>query len=335
MKNSYHINELLPSYFEGNLSDEQVQLVEAWISESTKNRKIAENIGSIYQYTDTISSLIKADEDSVLVHLHNNIMHKSRLKLFRILERVAVVLFIPLLLGSIILFINKNNVQPKMLSMMTNPGMTAKAILPDGTMVTLNSSSEITYPTEFKGDKRQVHLCGEAYFNVTKDKEHPFIVNTPQKAMVKVYGTKFDVDAYPDETTMITTLQEGSVSLSYKEDNGNRKELMLVPGEQAVYSIKEKSATITNVPADLVTSWHTGMLKFYNTPVADVLRSLSKKYGVIFVVKDPQSYSHYFTGILGNQRLERVLKYISMASNMKFKYLPDSDNGQKQLIEVY
>jgi len=109
--------------------------------------------------------------------------------------------------------------------------------LPDGTEVTLNHFSSLTYPEKFKGEHREVNLKGEAYFEVTKNRKHSFIVQT-ESVNVEVLGTHFNVESYPDDPEVKTTLLEGSVAVSNKS---NSVRIVLKPNESAIYN-KEKKA---------------------------------------------------------------------------------------------
>ena len=114
--------------------------------------------------------------------------------------------------------------------------MTTSVLLPDSTVVHLNSESSLRYPTFFAGDVRQVELNGEAYFDVTQHPRKRFIVSTPHHSQVEVYGTSFNVEAYGNETPISTTLIEGSVGFIYKNSKGKFQKSMLSPRQKLVYS---------------------------------------------------------------------------------------------------
>lgn len=107
--------------------------------------------------------------------------------------------------------------------------MTTSVLLPDSTVVHLNSESSLRYPTFFAGDVRQVELNGEAYFDVTHHPRKRFIVSTPHHSQVEVYGTSFNVEAYGNETPISTTLIKGSVGFIYKNNKGKFQKSMLSP----------------------------------------------------------------------------------------------------------
>ena len=105
-------------------------------------------------------------------------------------------------------------------------------VLPDGTVVWLNAGSRIEYKIPDNKPVREVTMEGEAYFNVSKDPDHPFTVNAGEM-IIKAYGTAFNVKAYPDEKAVETTLVEGSVSVEIENKPSNKT--MLRPNDQAIY----------------------------------------------------------------------------------------------------
>lgn len=146
--------------------------------------------------------------------------------------------------------------------------------LPDGTSVWLNSKSSLTYPVAFTGSERKVTLSGEAYFEVAKNKTHPFIVHTAQ-ADVRVLGTHFNINAYDDENGMKATLLEGSVQLSH-----NSLAVMLVPGQQGIVTVGDQHIQTKNVNVDNVVAWKNGYFIFKGQKIGDVMRQISRWYDV-------------------------------------------------------
>jgi ferric-dicitrate binding protein FerR (iron transport regulator) len=331
------IPKLLPLYFENRLDAEQTSEVESWIEASDDNRAIADNMAKIYQASDTLHAIKNADSNSALKSINSRIRRMHIHTIFIKMQRVAAMLFIPLLMVSLLQLYYSLRPQPlQITSLSTNPGMTASATLPDGTKVNLNSDSRLSYPTTFVGDERKVNLQGEAYFNVAKDSRHPFIVSTPQQADIKVYGTHFDVEAYPSDDRMTATLEEGIIAMKYTDRNNCRMEQLIEPGEAIVYSMTDKNIQVSKTEVDVATSWKDGRLIFRSTPMRGVLRSLSKRFGVQFDVRNPKIYVNSITGTLERQRLDRIMEYLTLTSGLHFKYAPNANlNNEKQIIIIY
>lgn len=184
-------------------------------------------------------------------------------------------------------------------------------ILPDGTRVWLNASSSIYFPTVFKGKERNVTITGEAYFEVTKNVNMPFKV-TVKDAEIEVLGTHFNIMAYTDESSMNTTLLEGSVKIS----KGSLHK-MLVPGQQSRIN---KTGDIKVVEADIdeAMAWKNGWFQFNAYDIEKVMRQISRWYDVEIVYEGKIPTGH-FSGLVSRENdISQVLK-IMQAGGVRFK----------------
>ena len=143
----------------------------------------------------------------------------------------SILLLIAIGIGAQMFLENLNKNQ--LCKVIVGKGQKSIVILPDNTKVWLNSESELTYPASFGTSKREVSLVGEAYFSVTHDKKHPFLVNTSE-IKVKVYGTEFNLKCYKGEQTVETTLVKGSLGITVK-GNTDVDEVLIRPNEQYIY----------------------------------------------------------------------------------------------------
>ena len=141
--------------------------------------------------------------------------------------------------------------QPASIQTVTTLAETRTILLPDGTSVTLNHYSSLSYPKQFKSDNREVELSGEAYFEVSKNKKHPFIVQT-ETIDVQVLGTHFNVDAYPDNPDVKTTLLTGSVAVSNKN---NSVHMVLKPNEVAIYNKVELFVSVKRLSMNVICAY--------------------------------------------------------------------------------
>lgn len=186
-------------------------------------------------------------------------------------------------------------------------------ILPDGTLVALNTSSSITFPTSFTNkNERKVTLSGEAYFEVKGNKDKPFKVVTTLQEVV-VLGTHFNINAYEDEDLTLTTLLEGSV----KVVKGNKSVRQLAPGEQS--ALNEKQFSIKEVDVESVVSWQNGYFTFENESVESVMRKIARWYNVEIVYKGNFSSIKLLGSISRDKKLSEVLRVIQLSRKVKFK----------------
>ncbi len=172
-------------------------------------------------------------------------------------------------------------------------GSDYKLVLSDGTKVHLNAMSSLKFPVQFSGKTREVHLTGEAYFEVRKDAKHPFIVNV-SGTKVEVLGTSFNVKAYTEEENIVTTLVEGSVKV---QSSGFMAEPMLLePGQQAVANEKTGSMDMREVNVALFTSWREGVFLFKNQRMEDIMIELARWYDLKVFYTNPSVKEFRFGG---------------------------------------
>ena len=171
----------------------------------------------------------------------------------------------------------------------TPVAQTRQMVLPDGTVVKLNSCSALLYPNRFDGHTRSVYLMGEASFKVAHDKKHPFIVKT-NDMQVTALGTEFNVSAYPDDHNVESTLIEGSVKV---DCNDMHSSVILQPGEMIAYNRDtHKYEVMTPNIAD-ITAWQRGEVVLKEKTLAQIFSILERKY--------PYSF-HYSMHRIGNDR---------------------------------
>ena len=167
-------------------------------------------------------------------------------------------------------------------------GKKSMIVLSDGTKVWLNAGSQFIYPSSFLRKKREVVLIGEAYFDVAKNLEKPFIVRTSD-IHVKVLGTKFDVSAYPEDPIIETILEEGSVSLEIMSKGllGRSEEILLKPNQRVSLNKESGETKIREVDVSMYTSWKDGMLKSEKEDLARLIKKVERYYNIDIRIKDP------------------------------------------------
>lgn len=156
----------------------------------------------------------------------------------------------------------------------TPRGGSYQLTLPDGSRVWLNSASSLTFPVEFTAGARRVTLEGEAYFEVTKNRLHPFIVQT-HGIEIKDLGTRFNVMAYQDEPDIRTTLVEGAVRVARGQKN-----VLLKPGQQAIVAETGGKMIVTPADTDAAVAWKAGYFSFHHTDIYEIMRQISRWYDV-------------------------------------------------------
>lgn len=229
---------------------------------------------------------------------------------------------------------NKTSIQPVVLSDQIQTvevpyGSKSRIVLPDGSVVNLNSGSSLKYSSSgFNFDSRSVFLTGEGFFSVTKDPARPFYVNTPG-IKIKVLGTTFNVKAYLDENIEETTLVTGKVEIYSSSDKTEKdKAIVLKPNQKAVFIKSENNLIISDsglvgkevIPVKLQTvnnqtsskieqtiSWKENRLVFDNEQFSSLSVKIERWYDVKITLDNPQLSTARFTGKFDKETLEQVL----------------------------
>jgi transmembrane sensor len=193
----------------------------------------------------------------------------------------------------------------------TAKGQTYRVILPDGTQVWLNAASSLTYPTSFSNLNRKVILNGEGYFEVAKDRSHPFIVATNQQE-ITVLGTRFNINAYTNENAIRTTLLEGSIKLKVKN-----KETMLKPGQQSV--VFDSQLKTLDIDTALSTAWKNNNLMFDGERIDYIMRMIERWYNVEVIYKSPISNEKFYGSVSRQENVLEVLKTMESSGKIHFE----------------
>ena len=185
--------------------------------------------------------------------------------------------------------------------------------LSDGTVVYMNSESELRYPVKFVGNERKVFLSGEAYFDVTSDKDHPFLVEL-KKSVVKVLGTSFDIRAYEDEDVVMTTLVRGKVAFL----SGDKK-VILNPGEQGILD-QTGEMEKRGVDTYLYTAWKEGVFAFQQERLEEIMKIVSRWYNVNVFWENESQKEVTFTGKMRRyDDFSKIVTMLEMTGNTEFE----------------
>lgn len=225
-------------------------------------------------------------------------------------RQIAAVMVIPLALSiSYLLF--EPAVPPVLFTAEAPMGQKAKVELPDGSVVWLNSGSKISYSSDYNRKTRELKLQGEAYFDVQKNTGKPFLVHTTL-VDVEVTGTKFNLNAYGDESLTETALLEGHVNL-YLKDNANQK-LELEPGKMIAYSAATQHASTQELNAEAAIGWKDNRLIFIDDDFYKLAKKIERWYNMEVVYNADAFHSNKLTvKLLEGEQLSKLLQIIESA----------------------
>lgn len=314
--------DLIISKLKGELTEQEAASFALWM-EVKEHQQIFQELSLLWNKIQECNRSYEPDREFYWKELSNRLGWQNeasevpeKRSFLRTLYRYAAVAACVLFLAGGAFYAGRMHKAPTEVRSLSyqSVGGKSKVILPDGTLVWLHAQSELTYDTDFGSDNRSVSLDGEAYFEVTSNKEKPFIVHAGELG-VKVYGTKFNVDAASDKEKISVSLIEGLVALNAGQENR-----FLQPGETGVYNRLNHSLTISEDDVHFASSWARDRLVFVNRPLGEVARFLSKWYQTTIYV-DPQLAQKYaYTFTLQNEPLEEIVRLMSRIHPFEYHF---------------
>lgn len=237
----------------------------------------------------------------------------------RTLWKYAAVILLPLVTGLVVWQVMEHRMAETsdMMECYVPLGQQKRIELSDGTEVVLNSGTMFIYPIHFSGKNRRVYLSGEAYFEVEHDEKKPFIVRTGPLA-IRVLGTSFNVEAYPEEDEITTTLKSGHVKVYRTDDEASG--MFMKPDDRVVYHHKDDRFELLRVEAEQFTAWTEGEIRFVDQPLSEVLKTLERRYNVMFRYGDDVNMNEMYTlKFKPDETIEEVMRILMLAgSDMEY-----------------
>lgn len=203
----------------------------------------------------------------------------------------------------------------------TDKGEKSYIELPDGSKVWLNTCTTLEYASDYGITNRNIHLNGEAYFEVAKNKEIPFIVKT-NGIDVKALGTAFNISAYSDDTELITTLYSGQVSV---QPTLTKQEVLLAPNQMAVY-YKDRHRIEKKESDDYEgIQWRDGILSFEMMQLEDIAKMLERNYDIVFQYENQRIRKLHFSGTFrSSESINDILKVITTNTSIGYQVNKDT-----------
>lgn len=326
-----HIYEIMGKYLAHETTEKENEIFLNWLNKSEDNSKEFEIHKNIWETTQI--NFKATDSETVFKNVLNIIddqdelgsTKKPQLGKKKTRNRIG---FIAKIAASILLIatlayyftadsFKSPSVAVNIIKKRNIAGQKSKIFLPDGSEVWLNSESKISFPEKFLDGKREVILEGEAFFDVIKNPEQPFIVKTGIVSTT-VLGTSFNVKAFEEETTTYVALKSGKVKIEIKEEE-NSQTMLLEPGEALNYNRKKEIAIKEKFDPEMLLSWKDGIIYFKDADLDEIVHTLSRWYGVQIKVENKKNEAWEYTGSFDNEILENVLNSISFTKGLSYK----------------
>lgn len=336
------IEELLPGYFSGGLSDKDRVMIDEWRTESPENEILFQQSSNAWEAMPLLHKMEQFNSFEALKKINTRISNQETTKWWISIQRVAAILLLPVLIYSGYISIRNTSLKKQqkeymvMQTISSRQGMVTQFELADGTKVWLNSGSALQFPTRFTGDQREVKLSGEAYFEVAKNENQPFQVKA-KDLNIEVLGTSFNVVSYDDEKQTEVVLVEGKVRLSSEIDEVQKVFGTMQPGQRAIYMEENQKIEAEEVAVDKYIAWRDGNLIFRDDKMEDVAKRLSRWYNVEFVINDPEIKNYVYKATFRNENLKQVLNLLKISAPIDYQIIGNKllPNGEYTKQKVY
>ncbi len=323
----------------GNLPREEKKKVIAEINAQKENKEIFKKVKISWAFLSSTRKLTDYEIENAYLKIQDKISGKKRSLIPNIkivFKYAAIIVFLISL--TTIYYTNKQQfdrteTQKKLsyTSFITENGQRSKVVLPDSSIVWLNSGTTLSYPSNFSEQNRKVNLNGQAFFQVYHKGNDPFSVQV-NGLIVKVLGTKFDVDAYPENDKIAVVLESGKVELAH---NGFKSfNYTMKPGEKATYNIANNALTINYTDAVIYSSWKDGKLIFRNESMKNVVEKLKRWYNINIEITDEEVYNSIFSGTIQNESYEEIFRYIEIVCDVNCELIHNYEEEAKPEIII-
>lgn len=308
------IDNLIALKLSGQINQDQNIKLTEWVNLSAENQQYYNEIEKIWNVSD-LDSNFNPDVNKAWSKLQKELnltvndskvisINKPKFNIYRIAAAITV------LLGFSVILYNTMK-SPAMIEYATNANETKEIVLPDNSKVILNANSTLKYPEKFSGDTRSVELKGEAFFDVSKDKEHAFIISTFD-AYTKVLGTSFNIKALSASEKVTVSVVTGKVEVGLV--NGNAK-TQLVPGNTAIVDMQQSNIEKVENSINNINAWKTGVLHFDDQLISVLINDLELLYNVNIEANSTILNCH-FTGSFNKPELSEVLNILELSNGI-------------------
>ena len=309
---------LITKKLSGEISFDEGEKLKVWLDEDNENQQIFDSYQATWNEMDRVKGKSSREVDMEWERLEKSIDFKAitpkaaERSLFANVYRYAAALLIIVLAGFTAYYFLYNQESEQLVAEL----QIQEVELSEGSKVTINSNSKLTYPKKFEKDKRVVALSGEAFFEVAKDPNRPFIINAGE-IRVEVLGTSFNVKAHETHDNIEVTVSSGKVAV-YRTDNPDER-VILIKGQKAIFyksTTKIEASINDNINFN---AWKTKQIIFEDTPMPDVVRTINEIYKSDLKLVGGQLDECPVTTTFDNQSLESILNVLESTLDLKIE----------------
>lgn len=313
--------DIINKYLAGQCSEDELIEINNWMKESEENARQLFRMEEVYhlgkfnQYADG-QRMARAEK-----RLYKKLDEEKRkqnkiLRMHRWMRYAAAIAAILVIGGGAGYWFYQHETDQQMIVAVADEGIVKEVVLPDGTKVWLNNSAVLQYPREFSEKERNVHLEGEAYFEVTKDRHKPFTVQS-DAMRVRVLGTTFNFKCDKRCRVAEATLIEGEIEVKGNKDEG---QIILAPGQRAELNKSNRRLTVKQVDAKMDAVWHNNLIPFQKADIFTITKALERFYDVKIILSPDIQADKTYSGVLKRKPdIESVLKSLQNSIPIDYK----------------
>lgn len=320
MKQFDTINEdLLIKYLVNETSDEETLMVEHWIQASDENRKQFEQFVLIWEQSLQLTTPDTVNAEDAWMRMQQHIKQERNGTTISPIKasgkswlRIAAAVIIVVCAGLLGYVLVANNNMSQIASVtIASANKVVTDTLPDGSVITVNKNSKLSYPSAFKGNSRKVALNGEAFFKVTPNKEKPFIIHV-NDVTVRVVGTSFNIKSINGKTEVI--VETGIVQVIK-----NKHIIRLLPKEKVITQWKDSTLARDTVQDQLYNYYRSKEFICNNTPLQSLVETLNEAYNTNIVIENDKLKELPITTVFKDEPLDNILAVISETFKIKIE----------------
>ncbi len=323
--------DLLGKFLAQETDAQESALVENWLKQDKNHQKELDDYQFIWQQVASLKEEKTVDVDLAWNKVKNKITAPNEAKIIEFTPKKQV-FFTPiriaasitlLLAGMLALFLSKK--ETELVSLKTT-NQTLEKTLPDGSVVFLNANTNLSYPTDFEGDTREINLSGEAFFKVQRNENKPFIIHA-NGSDIRVLGTSFNVKAYTKNVKV--SVESGKVEFKHE-----KKQTLLVKGEEAEFEAEKDTIKRAFILDRNTFAYKTKTFVFEDSSLEHVINVLSENYQTKIILKNNNIKTCRLTTTFTNETLPNALNVIAETLNLKVtpegeKYIIDGNGCEK------
>jgi ferric-dicitrate binding protein FerR (iron transport regulator) len=325
-KDEKYIEDLLLGYFAKELADQQERELLEWLNENPSHRDTFSKAADSWAtaHVPLFMANMQSGLDGFFGRQDQKKHSRSNLRKFKpvFFGNIAAAILILAVVGSLSYYMGQRESRDNLLEFMasrqvfskiTTPrGATSKILLPDGSQAWLNAGTHLTYTCNYGKGIREVHLDGEAYFDVVPDENHPFVVKS-NNLDIKVLGTAFNVKSYPNDEQIKVALVTGSVHVKVGRPEEEAMDFTLSPDRMLTFNKETENVEIKEFRKGDVLAWTANELKFENLSFVNLAKDLERKFDVRIRIESERLKKEIFSGSFSSGYfLEQILREVDM-----------------------